>query len=130
MYGSVVPIIGNFRSFHVFQHFAQTCGKAWGMRLRELSLLCMCEVDKEGHEYHISSKSRCSEILFQGPVWCSDNLRAASAEINKCGVDNQHCSPFVCMNNTHAHHIIAVDPLPCSEILRVAFIWMICLKVW
>ena len=27
--------------------------------------------------YHISSKSRRSEILFQGPVWCSDNSRAA-----------------------------------------------------
>lgn len=30
-----------------------------------------------------SSKSRCSEISFQGPVCCSGNSRVASAEINK-----------------------------------------------
>ena len=33
--------------------------------------------------YCISLKSRCGEILFQGPVWCGDNSRAASAEIDK-----------------------------------------------
>ena len=48
-----------------------------------------------------------------------------------CGFDNQHCSPFVrlSMNNACVHTYIAVDPLPCGEISRVAFIGMICLKV-
>ena len=32
--------------------------------------------------YHISSKSRQGEILFQGSVWCCDNLRAVSTEID------------------------------------------------
>ena len=41
-----------------------------------------------------------------------------------CGFDDQHYSPFVRMNNMHA-----VNPLPCSEISRTAFIGMICLKV-
>ena len=32
--------------------------------------------------YRISSKSRRGEILFQGSVWCGDNSRAASTEID------------------------------------------------
>ena len=32
--------------------------------------------------YRISSKSCRGEILFQGSVWCGDNSRAASTEIN------------------------------------------------
>ena len=32
--------------------------------------------------YRISSKSCRGEILFQGPVWCGDNSRAASTEID------------------------------------------------
>ena len=48
----------------------------------------------------------------------------------RADINNQHCSPLVHMNNIHAHKYIVVDPLPCSEILRVLFIGMICLKVW
>ena len=35
-----------------------------------------------GYKYRISSKSHCGEILFQGPVWCGDNSRAVSTEID------------------------------------------------
>ena len=34
------------------------------------------------------------------------------------------------MNIVHAYTYIAVDTLPCSEISRVAFIGIICPKVW
>ena len=33
-------------------------------------------------EYRISSKSRRGGILFQGSIWCGDNSRAASTEID------------------------------------------------
>ena len=39
--------------------------------------------EKELQEiYRISSKSHRGEILFQGSVWCGDNSRAASTEID------------------------------------------------
>ena len=44
------------------------------------------------------------------------------------GFDNQHCNPFVQLNNTHAHTHVAVDPLSSGEISRAAFIGRICLK--
>ena len=31
--------------------------------------------------YHISSKSRCIEILFQGPVWCGDNSATHTSRV-------------------------------------------------
>ena len=32
--------------------------------------------------YRISLKSHCGEVLFQGPVWCGNNSRVSSIEIN------------------------------------------------
>ena len=32
---------------------------------------------RENNNYHISLKSHYGEILFQGPVWCSNNSRVA-----------------------------------------------------
>ena len=80
--------------------------------------------------YCTSSKSHCGEVLFQGPIQCGDNSREASTENDKHSFDNQHCNPFIRMNNARAHTYIAVNSLTSGEILRAAFIGMIHLEVW
>ena len=79
--------------------------------------------------YHISLKSHRGEILFQGAVPCSDNLRAARFQrqrLQRSTPMNMHVhsfnnKPFVCTYNVHAHTCIVVDPVPCSDISRVVF---------
>ena len=84
--------------------------------------------------YHISSKSHRGEILFPGPVWCGDNSRAARfrgqhLQRSACTCAHSFNNKPICMHinnivmSMHIH-VEAVDPLPCSEILRVAFIGM------
>ena len=81
--------------------------------------------------YNNSLKPNCGEIIFQGPVWCGDNSGQLDIKggicrgQQRCGCDNQHCSPCVHMNIACAHTHIAVDPLQCSKISRVEFIGMI-----
>ena len=78
--------------------------------------------------YRISLKFRHSEILFQGPVQCSGNSRVASTEIKKRTALTISIAAHLHMS-IHTTMYIAVDPLPCGEILRAAFIRTICLKV-
>ena len=81
--------------------------------------------------YHISSKSRCSEILFQDSVWCGDNSRAArfrgwrlQRSTRTRAYTPSIISLFVSTCNARVHTYIAGDPLPYSEISRAAFIGM------
>ena len=81
--------------------------------------------------YRISSKSRHSEILFQGSVWCGNNSRAArfrgwrlQRSTRTHAYTPSIISLFVSMCNARAHTYIAGDPLPCGEISRAAFIGM------
>ena len=82
------------------------------------------------YAYHISLKSHYGEILFQSPVRCGNNSRAASIEIDKHTTSTISIAAHLYVWILCVHICIGVDPLPCGEISRVAFIGMIYLKGW
>ena len=70
--------------------------------------------------YCNSLKSRCGKILFQGPVWCGDNHRAARfrgwhlqrlTHTRVCSFNNEPTCMYV--YNVRVHTYIVDDPLPC-----------------
>ena len=82
--------------------------------------------------YRNSSKCRRGEILFQSPVWCGDNSRAARFEggVYRDRYACTYTAPIISLLYVHVRimrmrmRINVVDPLPCGEISRTAFIGM------
>ena len=82
-----------------------------------LPLIVTDHVHSQHINYRTSSKSCHGEILFQGPVWCDNNSRAARFQ-GRClqrlilmhvhSFDNK---PFVCTHNACVYTYIAGDPL-------------------
>ena len=106
----------------------------WSLCQRKIEkgIIVVHSIAHTKYKYHISSKSCCGEILFQGPVWCSNNLRVVSTVIEKHTTLTisiaAHCMHGYCV--CEYVYVIVIDPLPCSEILRATFTEMICLEVW
>ena len=77
--------------------------------------------------YHISSKSRCGEILCQGLIWCVNNSRVASTDQHARAYTASIISLFVCTYNARMHTHTAIDPLLCSDIeTPTILVWNCC----
>ena len=89
----------------VKDHFAEAI---CGLYPSTESVLCTCTLNAHWPTYHISLKFRSSEILFQGPVWCGNDLRVARFEggiyrdRHACAYAASIISLLVCMYNVRS----------------------------